>query len=172
MNLTFPTAEHKTAALDFRQEFFNHGEERFDGSAMLFDAPSYAFWLEAIQAAQTRVHERYVPSSTYFAIDNEKIIGIVDIRHYLNDYLINEGGHIGYSVRPTERRKGYATKILHLALQKCQELNIEKALVTCNSDNTASEKVIIKNGGIKENEFLEDNGTIVYRYWIDIKGHE
>ena len=168
MKLVFPTIEHKQAALDFRQEFFNHGEDSIDGGAQLCKAPSYKFWLEVVEAAPTLVHETWVPSSTYFAVVNDKIVGTVNIRHELNDYLINVGGHIGYSVRPTERRKGYATEILRLALEKCRELGIKKALVTCNSDNRGSEKVILKNGGVKESEFLEDSGTIILRHWIDI----
>jgi len=168
MKLISPTTEHKQAALDFRQEFFNHGEESIDGGARLCKSPSYKFWLEVVEAAPTLVHETWVPSSIYFAVVNEKIVGIVHIRHDLNEHLLNVGGHIGYSVRPTERRKGYATEILRLALEKCRKLGIKKALVTCNSNNTGSEKVILKNGGVKENEFLEDNGTVVLRYWIEV----
>jgi len=168
MQLVFPTTEHKQAALDFRQEFFNHGEDGIDGGAGLCKAPSYAFWLEVVEDAPTRVHEKWVPSSTYFAVDSGKIVGIVDIRHRLNDHLINVGGHIGYSVRPAERRKGYATEILRLALEKCREMGIKSVLVTCNSDNIGSEKAILKNGGVRENTFLEEDGTVVLRHWIEV----
>jgi len=169
MELILPAAEHKRAAIDFRQEFFNNGESSIDGSSGLYNANSYEFWLSVVEEGPTRVHERHAPASTYFAMVEDKIVGIVNIRHALNQYLINVGGHIGYSVRPSERRKGYATEILRLSLEKCRQLGIEKALVTCNNDNIGSEKTILKNGGVFESEFIEENGTIVLRHWIEIK---
>jgi len=107
-----------------------------------------------------------VPASTYFVFVNGKIVGNIQIRHSLNESLLQNGGHIGYGVRPSERRKGYATKTLALALEKCRALGIDKVLVTCNKDNIASAKTILKNGGVLENEFTEENGNIVQRYWI------
>lgn len=79
------------------------------------------------------------------------------------------GGNIGYSIRPTERFKGYGTLILKLGLEKCKELNIDKVLITCNKSNVGSYKVIEKNDGILENEFFcEAYNEIVKRYWIHI----
>ena len=168
MQLIFPTLAHKIAALDYRQEFFNHGVTAIDGDAGLDEAPSYKFWLEVVQSAPTRVHERYAPSSTFFAMVDDKIVGMVDIRHHLTDYLICVGGHIGYSVRPCERRKGYATKMLAMAVEKSRTFGIEKVLVTCNKDNISSAKTILRNGGVMENEFTEENGNVVQRYWITL----
>ena len=92
---------------------------------------------------------------------------MIDIRHRLNDYLLNFGGHIDYSVRKSERQKGYATEMLALALIECMKLNIKRVLITCDKDNIASAKTIINNGGILENEILEGSG-ITQRYWINL----
>ena len=166
MALVFPTAEYKAKALEFAQEFFSAGEDKIDGGAGICRAPSFDFWLEVITDAPTREIGTFVPSSTFFAVVNNEIVGIVDIRHSLNEHLLKVGGNIGYSVRPSKRGRGYATEILRLALIKCRELGIKKALVTCNSDNIGSKKVILKNGGIKENEIVEEDGNIVLRFWV------
>lgn len=111
-----------------------------------------------------------VEDSTFFALDVErnKMVGAVNIRHELNDYLLNYGGHIGDGVRPSERRKGYATKIIGLALKECQKLNIDKVLLVCDKDNIGSAKSIKNNGALLENEIVKDGKTI-QRYWIEIE---
>ena len=111
-----------------------------------------------------------VPDSVFFLLDEDrnKLIGAVNIRHYLNDYLLKFGGHIGDGIRPSERKKGYATKMIELALIECKKLGMDKVLVTCNKSNIASAKTIIKNGGILENEIKDSDGEIIQRYWINI----
>lgn len=115
--------------------------------------------------------EGHVPSSTFFLLDEERnrLLGAVNIRHYLNERLLFDGGHIGDGIRPSERRKGYATKMIGLALKECQKLGINKVLITCDKDNIGSAKSIIRNGGILENEVIDEDGNIVQRYWIDIE---
>ena len=115
--------------------------------------------------------EGHVPSSTFFLLDEERnrLLGAVNIRHYLNERLLFDGGHIGDGIRPSERRKGYATKMIGLALIECQKLGINKVLITCDKDNIGSAKSIIRNGGILENEVIDEDGNIVQRYWIDIE---
>jgi predicted acetyltransferase len=111
----------------------------------------------------------YVPASTYFAIreiDN-RIVGMLNIRHELSEYLLEKGGHLGNCVRPTERNKGYGTEILFLALEKCRALGIDKALLVCNKNNVASAKQIQNNFGVLENE-VRDNDKILQRYWVDV----
>ena len=168
MELIFPTIELKQAALDYRQEHFDHGERAIHGDGGLDEAETYEGWLEQIQADLTRDDGRFVPATTYFAVADGCIVGALQIRHKLNAHLLENGGHIGYGVRPSQRRKGYATKMLALALEKCRELGIDKALVTCDKSNIASAKTILTNGGVLENEFTESNGNIVQRYWISI----
>lgn len=110
-----------------------------------------------------------VPDTTFFCIDEQRniIVGAVNIRHYLNEYLLLHGGHIGDGIRPSERRKGYATQMIGLALEECKKFGIKKVLMVCDKDNIGSMKSIIKNGGILENE-LNENGKIEQRYWIDL----
>lgn len=109
-----------------------------------------------------------VPSSIYFLVnEDKKIYGVIDIRHDLNDYLSQYGGHIGYGVRPSQRRKGYASQMLTLALPIAKELGINNALITCDKNNTGSAKTIINNGGILENEVINGD-EITQRYWITI----
>ena len=114
--------------------------------------------------------EEIVPDSVFFLLDVERniLLGAVNIRHYLNDYLLQFGGHIGDGIRPSERRKGYATEMIRLSLIECKKLGIHKVLMVCNKSNIGSAKSIIKNGGILENEFTDEDGEINQRYWIDL----
>lgn len=110
-----------------------------------------------------------VPDSVFFLLDVERniLLGAVNIRHYLSDYLLQYGGHIGDGIRPSERRKGYATEMIRLALIECRKLGIDRVLMVCDKTNVGSAKSIIKNGGVLENEFLDEDGKIQQRYWIE-----
>ncbi len=112
----------------------------------------------------------WVPDSVFFLLDEDRdrLIGAVNIRHYLNDDLLFTGGHIGDGVRPTERRKGYATEMVRLALTECKKLGIDKVLMTCDKDNVASAKTIVRNGGVLENEVVNNEGKTEQRYWITL----
>ena len=115
--------------------------------------------------------EGMVTANFLLAVDDGEIVGRVSIRHSLNDFLFNYGGHIGYAVRPQFRRKGYATEILKQALEFCRGLGLEKALITCNDTNVPSAKTIEKCGGKLENkviEQIESGERLVRRYWIDL----
>ena len=108
-----------------------------------------------------------VPSTTFFCLEKSKsiIVGAVNIRHRLNEKLLLNGGHIGYGVRPSCRQKGVATKMLALALEECNKLNIKRVLLVCDKSNTGSEKCILNNGGVLENEITVDGNT-EKRFWI------
>ncbi len=112
----------------------------------------------------------WLPDSVFFLLDEDRdrLIGAVNIRHYLNDDLLFTGGHIGDGVRPTERRKGYATEMVRLALTECKKLGIDKVLMTCDKDNVASAKTIVRNGGVLENEVVNEEGKTEQRYWITL----
>ena len=168
MELIFPTIAHKQAAWDYRQEHIGCGETHIHGSSGLMKADDYESWLEKITWNKTAASSDWVTGSIYFAIVGGRIIGTIAVRHYLNDSLLKSGGHIGYGIRPSERRKGYGTIMLSLALEKCREFGIEKALVTCDKDNIASAKTAKRNGGVLENEIIEESGNIVQRYWITV----
>ena len=111
----------------------------------------------------------WVPDTTLFCLDKDRniFVGAVNIRHYLNDALRKTGGHIGDGIRPSERRKGYATAMIALALEECKKLGIHKVLMCCDKENIGSAKSIIKNGGILENE-VEAEGHIEQRSWIQL----
>jgi len=167
VELVFPTIEHKQAALEYLGEHIENGEGHLNGGGGL-ERDCYEDYLIRITSAQTAAQTGWVNCSTYFAFVGDKIVGMIQIRHTLNEILIKSGGHIGYGVRPSERRKGYAAQMLKLALNKCREFGIEKALVTCDKDNIGSARTILKNGGVLENEFTNDDGVIEQRYWITL----
>ena len=110
-----------------------------------------------------------VPDSTFFCLDTDRniFVGAINIRHYLNEELLYTGGHIGDGIRPSERRKGYATAMIGLGLEECRKLGITKVLMTCDKDNIGSAKSIMNNGGVLENEVMED-GVLEQRYWITL----
>ena len=170
VKLILPTANYKGEILNYKNEFMKDNDS-MDGTSGLRNAKSFENWLNDItdNLNEETVREGLVPSTTYIAIStyDERLIGMIDIRHRLNDYLLNYGGHIGYSVRKSERDKGYATEMLQLALNQCRGLGITKALLTCDKDNIASAKTIVKNGGTFENEVKEENG-ITQRFWITL----
>ncbi|HVX84266.1 MAG TPA: GNAT family N-acetyltransferase [Phycisphaerae bacterium] len=116
------------------------------------------------------VPPQWVPSTMLYAFVGARIIGRVSIRHSLNDYLRQHGGHVGYSVAPPYRRQGFATLMLRLALDPCRALGLEKIMLTCDDDNTASWKVIEKNGGVLAETFRDKaSHTLTRRYWIDLR---
>ncbi len=171
LKLVIPNITHKEILMDYKEEFIRN-KDSMDGSAGLSTYKTFEEWYKAFNdnSNEKTVREGLVPATTYLALNESgNLIGMIDIRHRLNDNLLNFGGHIGYSVRKSERRKGYATEMLKLALEKCIELNIQEILITCDKNNIASAKTIIANGGILENEIFDANdNTMIQRYWIKL----
>jgi predicted acetyltransferase len=136
-----------------------------------FDASDFPALIKNLENCSKGINlpEGLVEHSTYWLVnENNRVLGAVNIRHRLSEWLLNFAGHIGYGVRPSERRNGYASEALSQALQIAKSMEIDRALVVCDRDNIASARTIMKNGGVLENE-IEKDGALMQRYWIDIK---
>ena len=160
--------KHREAALAFKQEFFDAGETVINGSALL-DQMDFDEWLANCirNSDPATVRDDWAVASTFFAVrpSDGAVVGMIDIRHSLaTDFLKQYGGHIGYSVRPTERRRGYATEMLALALERCRELGIASVRLGCYASNEASIRTIMANGGtlIEEKPYLDGIPMHIY----------
>lgn len=168
--LTKPSVILKEEYLSFYKEWIESGETIVPW-VIEKDPSNFEEMVQFLMDNEKGVNipDGWVPDSTYWLLNNEKrIIGAVNIRHQLTELLFNSGGHIGYGIRPSERRKGYATKLLSLSLEKAKELGIKKVLVVCDKTNVGSLKVITNNNGIPDSDFVEDDGNIVKRFWIEL----
>ena len=170
IKLKRPTKEYEKEALAFKQEFIDNGENTINGSELLDRMDSYDEWLQSVTdniSAET-VNPLWVVTDTYFAFDdNDRIVGIIDFRHELNDFL-KDFGNSGYSVRPSERRKGYATQMLGLIVKEAKKIGMDKLQLSVERTNEPSIKTIIKNNGKYERSF-EFEGEEADVYMIDIK---
>lgn len=173
--LVVPTKEYKEQAINLIEEVDKTDLDkniRFSGFNDLENyKDNYEDWLEYIekQLNKETIPDGYVTANTFFTVrkSDNKLVGIINIRHNLNEYLFNYGGHIGYSILPSERRNGYAYKQLLLGLEFCKNLNIKNVLITCVEYNIGSSKTIEKAGGILENIVFNPNkNTNEKRYWI------
>lgn len=166
--LTLIKMEEKYRPLlnEMMDEWTAAGEKIIPFSIQKCDYHDFGRYVESLD---TRVAtERLVPDSTFFCLDTDRqrLIGAVNIRHWLNEGLLATGGHIGDGIRPSERGKGYGTQMIALALRECRRLGIDRVLMCCNDENLASARTIEKNGGVLENIVTAPDGTIVRRYWI------
>lgn len=158
--------QYRRQLTDMLDEWSATGEEIVPYAIRKNDYHDFDFYLKHLEVADNT--DNLVPDSTFFVLDTERdvFIGAVNIRHYLNDALLLSGGHIGDGVRPSERRKGFATEMIRLALEECKKLGITRVLMTCDKDNTGSAKSIRNNSGVLENEIAAGD-TVIQRYWIE-----
>lgn len=170
--LVRPALEHKEEALAYREEHFRHGEKIIYGSELFDKTESYEEWLTAVtrNTDPRTVNESWVVTDTFFAVrkSDGRIVGIIDLRHTLNDFL-KDLGNCGYSVRPSERKKGYATEMLHQLLQVAEKAGMRELHISVEKENTASIKVIQKNDGVYERSFDYEGETAdIYRVAVQI----
>ena len=166
MILRRPSQTDKEAILEMMAEF-EREQTAHDGGFWNPDNFVYEEWLEENLQAETglNIPENWVPAIQLVSFDEAgHALGFLNLRLRLNDYLLEKGGHIGYSIRPSERGKGYAKESLRQGLQVAKDKNIHRALVTCSIKNSASRAVILANGGQ-----LEDIRHETERYWIDLE---
>lgn len=171
IKLIKPTLEYANQIMEYRKEFLEANDD-MAGCGNLRNCTTAKEWINEVNILENEktCPSDMVTSNSYIAIrqSDNKLVGITDFRHHINHPILRVwGGHIGYSVRPSERKKGYATEILMQNLINCKNYGLDKVLITCDATNIASEKVIISNGGIFENE-IEVEGTRKKRYWIKL----
>ena len=163
MVLMEPTAEYSRQIQAYRQAFLDSGDS-MDGTGGLrnFEDPSDWISFLAKHKDSKTLPEGRVPATQLIFVreEDQKIVGMIYIRHRLNEFLENYGGHIGYSVAPSERHKGYATQMLKTVLPVCRELGIDKVLITCIKGNEGSKRTILRNGGIYESTVYEPDEMI------------
>ena len=173
LRLVVPDISRKDDAISYIQEFLDYGSEINGVGSLDRYLDDYEGWLEKLEVDRTmEPNENRVPADTYFLVreSDDRIIGMINIRHCLNENLRLIGGHIGYSVRPTERRKGYNKVNLYLGLLRCQELGINEVLMDCDADNLGSARTMQALGGSLVREWYEPNiyKTVLQDYVIDV----
>jgi len=164
-----PSMEYKQQILEYKNEFIENGDN-LAGTSYLEKYDVYEEWMKfVLDNEKESTKHTEVTASMFLAIreEDDKLVGMINIRHTLNEYLYKYGGHIGYSVRRIERRKGYSKEMLKIVLDECRKLEMKKVLLTCDSDNIASAKTIKSCGGILENE-IPCGGGLTQRYWIEL----
>ena len=173
LNLVTPAAELREAFLAMKAEYKTVNDRHKAISDLYRQGPAetdFAHYLQSLAQSEQGMNLKpgYVPGSTFWLVCNgTAIVGVSHLRHKLTPTLEYEGGHIGYNIRPSKRGKGYGTPILRLTLEQAKARGLKRVLLTCDTDNIASARVIEKNGGRFENEVIShQSGKQVSRYWI------
>ncbi|MBR5070583.1 MAG: GNAT family N-acetyltransferase [Oscillospiraceae bacterium] len=170
--LTVPTEEYKDRLIDFRDEILET-DAKIEGSSNLLRYKDINDWLEHIRlhGSIDTVPAGEVPATQYIYVREEdgKIVGVTQLRHYLDRSLAMYFGHIGYGIRPSERRKGYATAMLHELLDICRQRGMDRVMISCLADNEASRRTILNNGGVlEETVWMPSREVYIEKYWITL----
>ncbi|PKO12999.1 MAG: GNAT family N-acetyltransferase [Chloroflexi bacterium HGW-Chloroflexi-10] len=171
LSLIRPTPVLETDFCETIAEFRALREDTIESFFSLHNCDFRSYLLQTqLMEAGRNLPKGYVASTTYWSVlDNKRIIGICRFRHDLTPALRIEGGHIGYSIRPSERKKGYGTQQLALILAECRQLGYKKVMITCDWDNIGSYKIIESNGGVRTGEALSPTSKKrVYHYWVQL----
>jgi len=171
MKLVIPSIEYKESYLEALQGFVKEGYCP-EGEAERYKSDFQGAVEEELNRSNpdkmTEV-QRGILISVFWLVEGDQFLGRVSIKHTLNDFLFKYAGNIGYIINPFRRKQGHGKLILELALEKAKELGLGKALLTCDSDNIGSKKIIEANGGVFENEVhMEGNPALKRRYWIEL----
>lgn len=168
-----PSKKYEGKAIDYINEFYKYGSQINGVGGLRKYLDNYDKWLQKLDDDKnSSISEEHVPAETFFLVRtlDDKIVGMINIRLALNEKLKKFGGHIGYSIRPTERNKGYNKINLYLGLLFCQKHEIREVFMDCDKDNVASAKTIIALGGKLVREYYDDENAhcIVQDYIIDV----
>ena len=172
MKLVLPSMDYADEYRAYRQEFLDNGDS-MDGTGSMRQLADPAAWLAKTESYRNpeTVPEGKVQATQFLYVreSDGRVVGMIQVRHYFNAYLEKYAGHIGYSVRPSERRKGYATRMLRDTLPFCRSIGLEKVLISCIDTNEASRRTILANGGVYESTVFEpESERDLERYWITL----
>ena len=173
IKLVRPSPDFSGQIMQYLLDFLEHDpSECMGGCGNLRRCATAAEWLSDVErlSSPETCPEGYVVSDTYLAVrePDNRLVGMIDLRHSIDTAALSEwAGHIGYSVRPADRRRGYAKEMLRLNLEHCRELGIDRVLICCDEGNIASERTILANGGVFERT-TEANGKTIKRFWIQL----
>lgn len=174
IELKIPTLEYKEQVMKYKEDFLKNNQS-FDGCCKLEECNTYEEWLQFEKRNKKNYLWGYVPSTIYLAIrkSDNKLVGIIDFRHELTPFLLYFGGNVGFSVAIDERKKGYATKMLSLIKEEAKKIGLHELLITCDGINEGSAKAILHNGGVLEDDVVDETGLtksgLIQRYWIELK---
>lgn len=167
LKFILPTEQNEIEVLSFYGEIENNGGECIG----IANYKNYDLWLKNMQNrhAGEDLPEGYVRENFYLCYEKDRLIGVFSLKFELTKFLLDYGGHIGYAVRPSQRNRGLATQMLKQGLELAKEFGFDRVLCICDNDNCASEKVILKNGGIFEDRrYFSDENVFVKRFWINL----
>lgn len=167
IKMVLPTAENKGGVLRFYEKMEKNGDECIGFK----NRHDYERWLAEMTDRRDgkNLPQGYVRENFYLCYDKNKLIGVFSLKFELTSFLLNYGGHVGYAVTPEERNKGYATEIFAEGKRLAKTFGFERLLATCDEDNVASERVIVKNGGILEDKrFDDEENAFVKRFWVTL----
>lgn len=164
IKLIKPSKEFFNQLKELKQDFINNNESRIQGSGSLDKYENLDEWLKSINEIEQGLNSKLVPTTYYLILSDDEVVGTISIRYYLTKDLEEFGGHVGYSIKPSSRRKGFATEALRLILDLYKD-KYDEILIMCEDDNIASNKTILANGGILINK-IEKFGLKINRYII------